>query len=746
MLGQHIFSHSDKHLDFLSNGGEMEKLIRAFNWSKTTLGPLESWPTSLKHAVNLCLMSSFPTLIYAGPQLITLYNEAFIPICGNKHPPQTLGLPAKEAWSEIWPVIEPLLKEVIDNKKPLAKEDSLFLIDRKGFLEENYFTFSYIPIGLAEEKLEGIFISIIDTTERVIHTRHSQTTKALEVCKGQAKTVAEACSLTLTTLKTNEMDIPFALLYLLDGSHPQAILKATTRLEADTAVSPTVLSLEESVKPVWPLARIIQNKQPETLDISQFSALPSGRWQKAPKQALLLPLMISDQPSPFGVLIIGATPMQALDEKYRAFYQSVASHVATVLDKAHSYEQEQVERKQTESALAKSEENYRILATISPVGILHGNKEGHIFYSNQKAGEILNLPVGEAIGDAWLQLVHPDDKERVMLLWNKMLKNEESHFKAEYRYLRRDNTLVWVMGQAVPEKNHTGEIIGFISTLTDITELKELEKARAAAVQIAQEEQQRRAEEAEASRKHQLQLIDVLCHELRNPLTGIYGSVEMLTKNLATIQENIHKAEAAHELKPDLKEKLLKHTEHDKEAGENISECAYHQKVITNDMLVLAQLEAGKILLKEESVEPKKVIVGVVDSLEEDINRKNLQLFLHLPHRTRMVKSDPDRLAQVLTHLLSNAITFTPEDGKITLHLQSQEQTSDAILLQFSIADSSPGMTAEEKAQLFNPLAQIGPSSHHEYGHSRLKLTICKHLVELMGGNLEVKSEKWQGT
>ena len=130
---------------FLAGGGEMGALMRAKNWSETPLGPLDDWPQSLRTAVSTPLNCSFPILIRWGPHLVKLYNDAYGTILGNKHP-QALGQKGQECWPEIWHVIGPMLNRVLEEGKATAADDLLLLLERNGYPEECYFSFSYSPI------------------------------------------------------------------------------------------------------------------------------------------------------------------------------------------------------------------------------------------------------------------------------------------------------------------------------------------------------------------------------------------------------------------------------------------------------------------------------------------------------------------------------------------------------------------------------------------------------------------------
>jgi hypothetical protein len=158
-------------LDFLSGGGELGDRIRAHDWAATSLGPLRDWPQSLRAAVSLCVRSQFPIIIHWGwPDLVVLYNDAFIPMIGDKHP-IALGTRLFDSWPELRPTIEDTLESVVTAGKAALAENLLHVYDRHGYLEERYFTVSFNPIVLDSGKTGGSFTFIHNTTERVVGER-----------------------------------------------------------------------------------------------------------------------------------------------------------------------------------------------------------------------------------------------------------------------------------------------------------------------------------------------------------------------------------------------------------------------------------------------------------------------------------------------------------------------------------------------------------------------------------------------
>jgi PAS domain S-box-containing protein len=161
---------SKESLPFLKGGGEMGELIRNRNWESSPLGLPENWPQSLRITVNLLLNSQFPMFVWWGPEMITLYNDAYRMIVGEKHP-SALGESGFNIWPEIWDVIGPLAHEVLDEGKSNWAEDQLLYINRHGYVEECYFTFSYSPVYGESGEVNGVFCACTETTEKVLATK-----------------------------------------------------------------------------------------------------------------------------------------------------------------------------------------------------------------------------------------------------------------------------------------------------------------------------------------------------------------------------------------------------------------------------------------------------------------------------------------------------------------------------------------------------------------------------------------------
>lgn len=159
-------------LAFLQGGGEMGQRIRTKDWSKTPIGTPDQWPQSLRTSVSILINSQLPMFVWWGPELTTIYNDAYSIVAGEKHP-NLLGKSGQEAWAEIWPDLAPLVKSVFSGTATWS-EDQLLYINRYGYVEETYFTFSYSPVIDEVGKVAGLFCACIETTDKVLSARKIQ--------------------------------------------------------------------------------------------------------------------------------------------------------------------------------------------------------------------------------------------------------------------------------------------------------------------------------------------------------------------------------------------------------------------------------------------------------------------------------------------------------------------------------------------------------------------------------------------
>jgi len=325
-------------LSFLQSGGEMGKVVGAMDWSRTPLGPIESWPQSLRTSISLSLASNFPISIAWGPQRVLIYNDGYWPICGAKHP-HSMGQDFKECWLSAWPVIGAAFEQATAGRPAFLENERIF-IDRNGYLEETFFTFSFSPILDDTGQVAGLFHPVTEVTQASLVTRRLKVFQDLADRTANARTVAEVCGLIASALDGHERDLPFVLLYLVDHDGGQARLMSSTGLAPESAACPQVIDLA-SATGHWPLAEAAQSGQLVEVGDLQRLGLESCRpYPEAPNKAFLLPLRVAGLSHPAAVLVAGVSARRPLDDPYRAFYALLRESVTTALGNARAYEEE----------------------------------------------------------------------------------------------------------------------------------------------------------------------------------------------------------------------------------------------------------------------------------------------------------------------------------------------------------------------------------------------------------------------
>jgi len=325
---------------FLAGGGEMGRLIRSMDWSKTPLGPVESWPQSLRTTVNICLASDLPICVIWGPGLVQLYNDSYRVICGGKHP-RSMGQNFPECFKEAWPVIGEAHDSALAGDTAFLESQHIFL-ERHGYLEECFFTFSFSPIRDEAGRVGGLFHPVIEMTAKMLGERRTRALRDLAARTSKAKSVSEALALSAQALVEYDLDLPFVLLYELDPDARLARLVGRTGLVSNTAASPDTVDVGAVGQSIWPFEEAVRSGSAVKVDDvgRRLGPPPYGPYPEPPNAALVLPIFSPGADRPAAVLVAGVSPRLPLDEAYRTFYDLLASGVTTAVANARTHEDE----------------------------------------------------------------------------------------------------------------------------------------------------------------------------------------------------------------------------------------------------------------------------------------------------------------------------------------------------------------------------------------------------------------------
>jgi signal transduction histidine kinase len=316
--------------------GEMATRFREFDWGSTPLGPVERWPESWRNAVNIILDSSFPTALGLGDELVYFYNDAFIPLAGPSRHPHGLGVPVPIAWKEIWTqILQPRFDYTLSTGVPTGEADLLMPLQRSGYLEETFITFSFAALRDAQSRPNGIFCTAIETTARVIADRQLECLRALAAQGSLAETPEGACQAAVATLEANPRDLPFALLYLVERGSRRARLAGTVGLVSVPDTVPAFVDLTSGNDP-WQLSVVARTRTASSVDNVQ--SLIGGLLRVAdmsPGRAVSLPIASHGDSDLAAILVAGANPMRPLEES-RTFHTLIAGHLETAISNARA--------------------------------------------------------------------------------------------------------------------------------------------------------------------------------------------------------------------------------------------------------------------------------------------------------------------------------------------------------------------------------------------------------------------------
>jgi PAS domain S-box-containing protein len=326
-------------LSFLAGGGEMGALIRAHDWLATPLGPPAQWPQSLKTAIRIMLTSRQPIWIGWGAPLIFFYNDPYKAIIGGKHP-WALGRPTQVVWNEIWNDIDPLLTTALTGTEGTFVEEKLLIMERNGYPEETYYTFSYSPVLDDNGMTGGIICANSDDTNRVLGERQMSLLRELAASIVDSRTWMQACKASVQALRSNPYDIPFAMLYLKEPGGGYSLV-AHCGIEAGHPAAPP--ELDPAAERPWPVEKL-KGRNEITLipDLSKrFDLeLPAGAWTTPPTQAALVSIVPPGETGRDGVLVVGLNPWRLFDDGYRRFLTLVGGQIASAIGYAQAYAQE----------------------------------------------------------------------------------------------------------------------------------------------------------------------------------------------------------------------------------------------------------------------------------------------------------------------------------------------------------------------------------------------------------------------
>lgn len=708
------------------------------------------------------------------------------------------------------------------------KDDDCLFIKRSNYLEETYFSWSIIPIVGSDGTVTGLYNPAFEKTRRKIAERRMLTLREVGERTATARDVKGFWERVSQALDCNEFDTPFVLLYSVseesdsDSSSihsnsligtKQCYLEGSLGVPQGHAAAPPQIELKSSMEGFGPVFReVMKNDKPALLRVTGFespsesSVIPSltlddsntiigpdldsrmlegieWRGFQDPCQSVVVcPVHPTTGESILGFLVLGVNPRRPYDDDYSLFVQLLSRQLATSLASVVLFEEE-IRRGQRAAKLAAldrielseqlaartqeardSETRFTRMAEFSPAGLFIADAEGHVIYCNDTYYEITRVPKDAISTDRWIDAVKEEDQQRVRELWRQVTQDvravtAEFRFKAQWEDRTGNRTDTWVLFSAYPEKSHIdGSLKSVFGSITNISQQK-----------WAEGFQKRKMEEAVELKRQQENFIDITSHEMRNPLSAILQCADEISSSL----------QEARDAGLDIDEDLVSNSI---DAAQTIALCAQHQKRIVDDVLTLSKLDSQMLIVTPVDVQPLTVIQRALKMFENEIQSADIEMRFVVDKSYEdlgidWIKSDPQRILQVLINLTTNAIKFTTNEAKRTIivslaaykekpselptqlveffpsRLKVGDMTAgpdwgdgEEVYVQFAVEDTGRGLTVDEKKLLFMRFSQASPRTHVQYGGSGLGLFISRELTELQGGEIGVSSEAGHGS
>jgi PAS domain S-box-containing protein len=475
---------------FLSGGGICGALARSFDWTKTRLGPPGSWPSSLKTTVGILLNSRHPMFLWWGPDLVQIYNDAYLPSFGVGKHPAAMGQRGRDCWQEIWPIIAPQIDDVMQHGRPSWNEDHLVPIFRNGRIEEVYWTYGYSPVYDDEGRVAGTLVVCTETTGRVIAERRLGVIRSLAVSLLAARDADDVTGRVAAVLAGANRDVPFAL------------------ISAGSA-APLAVGLEAASAPE--VEALLRGRAHRAERHALGTPLAVGPWPEPVTDVLVLPF----QASPWRAIVVGLSPRLPFDDGYRGFLQQIVENVVGAC------------------ARVQTDAERRGLLEQAPVATALMTGPDHVF---EIANPRYRAMVGrEVLGKTYLEAFPELRHTALPRILDRVYQRGEPFVTDEMLVpLERGESgkleACFFKFNLEPIRDAQGTVFGMMAVASDITE------------QVTA----RRALEAAARAKDEF--LATMSHELRTPLNAILGWAKILKegerdpakldKGLAVIERN----------------------------------------------------------------------------------------------------------------------------------------------------------------------------------------------------------------
>jgi PAS domain S-box-containing protein len=318
---------------------EVGRDLAAVDWASTPLGDPDTWPVSLKAAVRILLTSKFAMWMAWGPELTFFCNDSYRRDTLGKKYPWALGRPAPEVWSEIWDEVGPRVRRVMETGEATWDESLQLLLERSGFVEETYHTFSYSPLADDDGRIEGMLCVVSEVTEETISTRHMTTLRDLGARTTGRHREEEAIAAACEQIEADPLSLPFGIVYLLDPSGHQLVRAGRAGVDDGHPLAPATIAVD-APDTVWPAADALAGRQVLVELATLPYERPPGPWHRPPAQALVVPLVGAASTDAYGFMVAGLSPFRPVDAVYTGFVDLFAGQLSAAISAARMFDGE----------------------------------------------------------------------------------------------------------------------------------------------------------------------------------------------------------------------------------------------------------------------------------------------------------------------------------------------------------------------------------------------------------------------
>ena len=754
--------------DIFVGDSEMARLLRVHDWAATPLGPPENWPNGLKVALRLLLTSKFEMWLGWGPDIHFFYNDAYRPTLGNKHP-RSIAMPTRELWAEIWDDIKGRLETVYQKGEATWDRALLLILERAGYPEETYHTFSYSPLLGDQGTVEGVFCAVSEETDRVISERRLESLRQLALALAGAQGHDAVLDAVEAELARNDRDMPFALIYLFDETGAPVLARNFAGMDPDHPCAHAVGSAEDP----WGVKRVQLDWTAPLIDECTHSDLPTGSWDRPPTKIAVVPLVDRGNDRPLGALVVGLNPYRPAGEQYLCFLGLLAGQITAGLTSSYAFEAERERAAALAEVATMREEASRVLEQanrqlISEVELRTQERDRirRLFRQAPSFMCILSGPdhVFDMVNDAYLQLVGHRDVVGMPLRdglpeiagqgFIELLdgvyqtgepfvgRNLEAHLQRtpdgplEIRFVNLiyqpivepDGSVsgIFVDGYDVTHQKRAEDQLHDLNETLEHRVEQRTEELGTALGRLQQETLDREAAEAALRQSQKLEALGKLtggvAHDFNNLLQVVSGNLQLLSRDLAGNERAEQRVQNAM-------------------AG------------VSRGAKLASQLLAFG---RRQPLEPKVVNLGRLINNMDDLLRRvigeDVEIETILSGGLWNCLVDPGQIENAILNLAINARDAMPDGGRLTIEAANASldddyarQHDEVVAGQYvmvAVTDTGTGMAEDVIEQVFEPFFSTKP----EGKGTGLGLSMVHGLVKQSGGHIKIYSEVGEGT